>query len=69
MKMEHLDSSQSHGFGSYDKRVDSHAHFIYKSISDEKNENKSGKRSSHMCMMIMKKAISEAFRDTMFEKR
>ncbi|XP_020271990.1 uncharacterized protein LOC109847156 [Asparagus officinalis] len=39
-----------------------------KSFTDEKRDMKRWKKSNRMCMMIMKRAIPEAFRGTMSEK-
>ncbi|KAI6701123.1 hypothetical protein NL676_015447 [Syzygium grande] len=49
-------------------RTDSPPPLIDKSTSNEIRDVERQKRSNHMCMMIMKKAIPEAFRGTMSEK-
>ncbi|KAJ4711255.1 UBN2 domain-containing protein, partial [Melia azedarach] len=41
---------------------------IDKSISDDKREKERWEKSNRMCMMIIKRAIPEAFRGIMFEK-
>ena len=49
-------------------RVDSPDPLTDKSTSDQKKEFEKWERSNRMCMMIMKKAIPEAFRGTISEK-
>ena len=49
-------------------RVDSPPPLTDKSTSDEKRDMKRWEKSNRMCMMIMKKAIPEAFRGTMSDK-
>ena len=49
-------------------RVDSPAPLTDKSTSNEKRDMERREKSNHVCMMTMKKAISEAFRGTMSEK-
>ncbi|KAK6160726.1 hypothetical protein DH2020_004107 [Rehmannia glutinosa] len=49
-------------------RTDSPPPLTDKSTSDEKRDMERWEKSNRMCMMIMKKAIPEAFRGTMSEK-
>ena len=48
-------------------RKNAPAPFTNESTSDEKKEIERWERSNRMCMMIMKKSIPEAFRDTISE--
>ena len=49
-------------------RIDSPAPLTDKSTSDEKRDMERWEKSNRICMMIMKKAILEAFRGTISEK-
>ena len=49
-------------------RVDSPPPFMDKSTSDEKRAMERWEKSNRMCVMIIKKAITKAFRGTMSEK-
>ncbi|KAI6675746.1 hypothetical protein NL676_003652 [Syzygium grande] len=49
-------------------RIDSPTPLNDQSTSDQKRDMERWERSNRMCMMIMKKAIPEAFRSTMSEK-
>ena len=49
-------------------RTDSPPPLTDKSTSDQKREMEKWERSNRMCIMIMKKAIPEAFRGTISEK-
>ncbi|XP_056166845.1 uncharacterized protein LOC130138014 [Syzygium oleosum] len=49
-------------------RIDSPTPLNDQSTSDQKRDMERWERSNRMCMMIMKKAIPEAFRGTMSEK-
>ncbi|KAI6697895.1 hypothetical protein NL676_018014 [Syzygium grande] len=49
-------------------RIDSPTLLNDQSTSDQKKDMERWERSNRMCMMIMKKAIPEAFRGTMSEK-
>ena len=49
-------------------RTDSPLPLTDKSISDDKREMERWEKSNRMCMMIMKKAIPEAFRGTISDK-
>ncbi|KAI6682979.1 hypothetical protein NL676_028892 [Syzygium grande] len=49
-------------------RIDSPTPLNDQSTSDQKRDMERWEKSNRMCMMIMKKAIPEAFRSTMSEK-
>src|SRR5262249_43150173 len=49
-------------------RYDSPSPFTDKSTSDDKREMKKWEKSNHMCTVIMKKAIPEAFRGTKYDE-